>query len=44
MSADAQMAKQRFELENEIIDEEQLFTVDQEEIDKMFRDRPWKKK
>jgi hypothetical protein len=40
---DASMAKQRFELENEIIEEE-LYKFDEAEVDKLFEDKPWKSK
>ena len=43
MSADAAMAQKRFELENEIIEEEQLYHFDEAEVDKLFKERPWKK-
>jgi len=43
MSADAEMAQKRFELENEIIEEEQLYHFDEAEVDKLFADKPWKK-
>lgn len=43
MSADSQMALQRFELENEIIDESNLFHFDETEIDKLYKAKPWKK-
>jgi hypothetical protein len=35
LSADVQMAKTRFEFENEIIDEE-LYHFDEDEVDRLF--------
>lgn len=43
MSADAKMALQRFELENEIIEENDLYYFDENEIDELYKAKPWKK-
>ena len=43
MAADTKVAQQRFELENEVIEEEQLYHFDEEEVDKLFKEKPWKK-
>ena len=37
------MMKTRFEFENEIIDEE-LYHFDEEDVDRLFREKPWLKK
>jgi hypothetical protein len=37
------MALQRFELENEIIEENELFYFDENEIDELYKLKPWKK-
>lgn len=34
--------QKKFEFENEVIEEE-LYQFSEEEIDKMFRDKPWTK-
>lgn len=38
----AQMMQKKFELENEVIEEE-LFQFSEEETDRMFREKPWTK-
>lgn len=43
LPADVQMMKTRFELENEIIDEE-LYHFNEEEVDRLMVDRPWLRK
>jgi hypothetical protein len=43
MSKDAEVALKRFELENEIIDEQELYHFDEAEVDKLFAEKPWKK-
>jgi len=42
--SDAKIAQKRFELENEIITEDQLYFFDENEVDKLFAEKPWKKK
>ena len=37
------MAKQRFEMENEVIKEEELYFFDENEADHLYAERPWKK-
>jgi hypothetical protein len=37
------MMKKRFELENEVIDEE-LYHFEEEEVDRLMNERPWTKK
>ena len=43
VAADAKMAQQRFELENEILDEEVIFNFDEAEVDRLFDTKPWRK-
>ena len=43
MSKDAEVALKRFELENEIIDEQELYHFDEAEVDALFAQKPWKK-
>jgi hypothetical protein len=43
LSSDAKQALQRFELENEIIDENDLYFFDETEIDRLYAQKPWKK-
>ena len=38
------MAQQTFMLENEVIDDKELYHFDEGENDKLFKDKPWKKK
>ena len=42
-TSQAEMARKKFEFENEII-EEQLFKFSEEEVDKLMIERPWTKK
>ena len=44
MNKDAKTALQRFEMENEIIQEDTLYFFDENEVDKLFEQKPWKKK
>lgn len=37
------MAQKRFELENEIIDEEKTYHFNEEELQKVLAEKPWKK-
>jgi COP9 signalosome complex subunit 5 len=43
LSEDAQMALQRFEMENEVIKEDELYFFDEDEADRLFKEKPWKK-
>jgi len=43
MDKDANMAKQRFEMENEVIKEEELYFFDENEADRLYAEKPWKK-
>ena len=43
IDSDAEMAQKRFELENEIIEEEALYHFDDAEVERLFKERPWKK-
>ena len=38
-----QVAQKRFELENEIIDEEKIYHFNEEELQKVLAEKPWKK-
>ncbi len=42
-SASSQMMQKKFELENEVIEEE-LYQFSEEETDRLFKERPWEKK
>ena len=43
ITSDQEMAQKRFELENEIVEEEKLYHFDEAEVDKLFKEKPWKK-
>jgi COP9 signalosome complex subunit 5 len=43
LSEDAEMALNRFEMENEVIKEEELYHFDEDEADRLFNEKPWKK-
>ena len=43
MKADTLMAEQRWELENEIIQEDIIFSFDEAEEDRLYAAKPWKK-
>lgn len=40
---DSQIALKRFELENEIVEENALYHFDQDESDRLYKEKPWKK-
>lgn len=42
LSEDAKTALKRFELENEIIEENNLYFFDENEIERLYQKRPWK--
>ena len=41
---DSKMAQATFMLENEVIDDKELYHFDEGENDKLFDNKPWKKK
>ena len=43
MTQDARNALNRFVLENEIIDEANLYDFDEEEANRLYKEKPWKK-
>jgi hypothetical protein len=44
MQSQVAVARQRFELENEIVQEEDLFKFDEAENERLFKEKPWRKK
>ena len=43
MSSGAKNAKMKFELENDVIDENELFQFDENEANELYQAKPWKK-
>ena len=39
---DSQIALKRFELENEIVEENALYHFDEEESNRLYKTKPWK--